>query len=60
MAPPAGALSRHLRRAFLLSGEPLTASVVVDEVRLAAVAGELAGARERLARQIVKGGRWER
>ncbi|MEU1890247.1 M48 family metallopeptidase [Streptomyces pristinaespiralis] len=49
----------HLRRACLLTGEPLTALVVPDEARLAAVADELAAPRERLARRIVKDGRRE-
>jgi Zn-dependent protease with chaperone function len=45
----------HLRRACLLTAVPLPASVTADDARLAAVGDELAGARELLARRIVKG-----
>lgn len=49
----------HLRRACLLTGEPLAARVEPDDARLAAVADEPAGPRERIARLIVQGGRRE-
>ncbi|GGX38918.1 M48 family metallopeptidase [Streptomyces fructofermentans] len=46
----------HLRRRCLLTGAPLPAAVVADAGRAARVDAELAGARDVLARRIVRDG----
>ncbi|MEU5717970.1 M48 family metallopeptidase [Streptomyces sp. NPDC020403] len=46
----------HLRRERLLSATPVPAAVVVDEERERRITGELADARSRLARQILRDG----
>ncbi|WP_405938454.1 M48 family metallopeptidase [Streptomyces sp. NBC_00726] len=45
----------HLRRARLLASSPVPAAVTTDAAREAALGEELAGARERVARQILNG-----
>ncbi|MFJ8200106.1 M48 family metallopeptidase [Streptomyces sp. NPDC096152] len=46
----------HLRRRWLLDAPALSASVVADTDRAERVAAELAGARQRVARQLVRDG----
>ncbi|MEU8503411.1 M48 family metallopeptidase [Streptomyces brevispora] len=46
----------HLRRARLLAGAALPATVTVDSARSAALRAELSGARDRVARRIMNGG----
>ncbi|MFB7558438.1 hypothetical protein [Streptomyces brevispora] len=46
----------HLRRARLLAGAALPATVTVDSARSAALRAELSAARDRVTRRIMNGG----